>query len=186
MKKLYTLLLFTLALGTLVVSCSKEEEALVAPDEIKTQIPDEISHWNMGGHYTNPKPIVIDIRLDEESFRKGEPALFLSDNLGNSGDAITFTNTVDDRTVVVWRLAPNSGIDKLMAIRAKDNNFEVFPTHQPVRLPNGWVAGRTKNDTKGEEAYMIDIVVDGVEYSIDPVITVEPSTSLIGDLDNSL
>lgn len=112
--------------------------------------------------------VYITIRL-----QAGSTQLYLEDSQGHSGGAPGFFTNVNRGDTIYWQLADNSGIDDITSIRSKSGAFTIFNPGSPSKNGHGW-KGKVKNDADGENAYDIDYVVNGREYTEDPDIKVMP------------
>lgn len=109
------------------------------------------------------------------SLKPGTTQLHLEDSQGHSGDAPSFWTDVNRGDTVIWEIKPNSVIEELTGIRAKDGRFNLFNPDDPHKNGNGRWKGKVKDDAAGEDAYDIDYVVNGNLLSEDPTIRVPPT-----------
>ena len=110
------------------------------------------------------------------SLQPGTTNLYLTDSHGTSGPPDRFITLANRGDMVIWQLAPNSGIDALTGIRAKDGKFDIFNNSDPKSRPDGTWSGKIKDNAAGSDDYDIDYRINGVSYSEDPTIKVPPPT----------
>lgn len=116
---------------------------------------------------------MADVRITI-SLVPGTTRLHLTDSNGNSGVPTGFITQVSRGDLVIWELAPDSGIDALTGIRAKDGKFDIFNNSDPKNRPDGTWAGKIKDDAAGSDSYDIDYRVGGKSYTEDPDLDVKP------------
>lgn len=106
------------------------------------------------------------------SRKKGTSRLHFRDSEGHSGD-YTITTDVRPGGMVKWEV--EDGVDTITNIYPKKGSFSIFEKG-PEKKKNGEWFGKIKKDATGREEYNVDYIIDGKEYSEDPVLNVKPPT----------
>ncbi|TLX73640.1 hypothetical protein E9993_14365 [Labilibacter sediminis] len=114
--------------------------------------------------------VTITIKAIEEN---GEIFLYLEDTEGNKGKR-TITTIVKPGAKVIWKLAKDSNINKIIDIYKKEDSINVFGTLPHHDNDNMWM-GIVADDAEGSEFYNIKYEYkDGNVIVEDPEIEVKP------------
>jgi len=97
--------------------------------------------------------------------------LYLSDNEGHAGDG-TITTIVHEGDTVIWKLAPNGGIDEVTNIYPKTGSVNIFSTAPTKQVDGSW-KGTVATSISGSESYSIDYNIGHDSYTDDPKLKVQ-------------
>ncbi|AHM58876.1 hypothetical protein D770_03045 [Flammeovirgaceae bacterium 311] len=108
------------------------------------------------------------------SLKPGTTSLYLTDSNGKQGEPEGFKTYAGRGDLIIWQLAPDSGIDALTGIQAKDGNFDIFRNSDPKCNSNVSWSGKIKDDAAGADKYNINYQIGTDAYSEDPEIIIKP------------
>lgn len=108
------------------------------------------------------------------SLMPGTNNLYLTDSNGNKGEPGVFATHACCGDMIFWQLAPDSGIDALTGISAKDGRFNIFCKSDPKKNLNGSWSGKVKDDAAGADLYDIEYKIGIHTFCEDPEIIIKP------------